>query len=311
VEIACYLSHLFSRDKRVEHPLVAERLAAYRELARQRAPELLPLLEGLTNERIPTVAMAANAHLRSLGLLAPRGQVAALSDSMAARYHSWLRHRRSRQLRQARIITITGPDGSGKSTLITRWCAEVGSALRSQRFKNLFRHHPFYQVFRLLYGPATRRSLGGTMPTNLFDEVHARTMFSIARWSWPWFRLLVAVRGQRCLDRGFPDLLFTGLRGTATTPSLSDDWEPRVQRMPLPDWHLHLDAPDDVIRGRKQELSLAALSCYRDGMARILAAAPPKGITRLDTSGSIDHVVACVRLAADSLGVCLPWKTPT
>jgi hypothetical protein len=308
VEIAYYLSHLASRTKQVEQPLVAQRLAAYGALARERAPELSPLLDGLTNDRIRAAAIAGNAHLRHLGVLESRNAIGAFTGSVCARFDSMLRQRRRRRLQRARIIAMTGPDGSGKSTLITRWCESVGSALRSQRFKNLFRHHPRYQLFRFLNASATRKRLGGTMPTNLFDEVHAGTMFHIARATWPWFRLLVALRGRRCLDRGFPDLLFNGLRGTGPQPALRDDWAQFARRMPRPDWHIHLDASDDVIRGRKQELSVAALQCYRDGMAKIIGAAPANGISRLDTSGPVDAVAACLRLAADSLGVRLPWK---
>lgn len=308
VEIAYYLSHLSSRTKQVEQPLVAQRLATYGVLAREQAPELAPLLDGLTNEHIRDVAIAANTHLRSIRVLESRGAIAAFGDSLRARIDSILRQRRRRRLQRARIIAMTGPDGSGKSTLITRWCESVGSALRSQRFKNLFRHHPRYQLFRFFNASATRKQLGGTMPTNLFDEVHAGTMFHIARATWPWFRLLVAARGRRCLDRGFPDLLFNGLRGTGPQPALRDDWAQFARRMPLPDWHIHLDAPDEVIRGRKQELSVASLQCYRDGMGKIIGAAPANGISRLDTSGPVDAVAACLRLAADSLGVRLPWK---
>jgi len=311
VEIAYYLSHLSSRTKQVEQPLVAQRLAAYGALARKQVPELSPLIDGLSNQRIREVAIAANAYLRHLGVLKSRNAIAALGGSIRARIDSVLRQRRRRCLQRARIIAMTGPDGSGKSTLITRWCSSLGSALRSQRFKNLFRHHPRYQLFRFLHASATRERLGGTMPTNLFDEVHSGIMFHIARATWPWFRLLVAVRGRRCLDRGFPDLLFSGLRGTGPKPALRDDWAQLARRMPQPDWHIHLDAPDEIIRGRKQELSVPALQCYREGMAKIIGAAPANGISRLDTSGPVDGVMACLRLAADSLGVRLPWKKST
>lgn len=311
VEIAYYLSHLFSRAKQVAHPLVAERLATYGILAREQAPDLSPLIDGLTDGRIREVAIAANAYLRRVGVLEPRGALGALGDSIAARLDSLLRQRRRRRLQRARIIAMTGADGSGKSTLITRWCADLGKGLRSQRFKNLFRHHPWYQLFRLVRAGATRRQLGGKMPTNLFDEIHSGTMFRIARATWPWFRVLVAVRGRRCLDRGFPDLLFDGLRGTAPTPALRADWAHLARRMPRPDWHIHLDAPEEVIRGRKRELSPEALRCYRDGMIRIVGAAPSNGFTRLDVCAPVDAVAACLRLAADSLGARLPWKPPT
>lgn len=307
VEIANYVSHLHSRSKRVGEPLVAERLAAYVELARRHAPETMPLLEGLTNDRVREAAIAANAHLRRLGVLAERGAVGTALDGTRKGWESARRRRRRRRLERARVIAMTGPDGSGKSTLIERWCASAGGSLRPQRFKGLFRHNPLYAPLHMLRAGATRRSLGRTPPKNLFDEVNSGAMFRIARTSWPWFRVLAAVGGRRCLDRGFPDLLFEGLRDPAAMPALRGDWMRLAARMPQPDWHVHLDAPDEVIRGRKQELSVEALRCYREGMARILGVAPPLALSRLDTSAPVDRVAECLRRAARCLGIEFPW----
>lgn len=134
-------------------------------------------------------------------------------------------------------------------------------------------------------------------------------MFDFARASWGWFRALTLVAGRRCLDRGFPDLLFGGLRG-AGIPGLRPDWRDLASRMPQPDWHVHLDAPDVVIQGRKRELSVEALRAYRDGMARIVGAEPAGAFSRIDTGRSLEDVMADLRLAAAAHGIRLPWREP-
>ncbi len=307
VEIACYLSHLATRKKRVETPLVAERLAAYAALAAAQAPRLVPLVEGLTTAGIPAAAAAANARLRELGILASRTPATVALDTLHDKVSAlpWKWNRRGR--RRARIIAVTGADGVGKSTVIARWGASLRGGLTVQRFKNLFRHHPAYRLFYHLRLLGVRWRGGGQVPRNAFDEIHAAVMFDFARASWTWFRLLALVGGRRCLDRGFPDLLFGGLRGEGPA-GLRSDWVDLAARMPQPDWHVHLDAPDPVILGRKQELSPDALRAYREGMARIVATAPAAAFSRIDTGRSLEEVALCLRMAAACHGVRLPWK---
>ena len=306
IEIACYLSHLATRRKRVETPLVSERLAAYAVVAATQAPRLALLFRGLTTAGIPAAAAAANARLRELGVLEHRTPVAtmfdALRDKVAALPWKWARWYR----RAARIVAVTGADGVGKTTVIARWGASLRGGLRVQRFKNLFRHHPAYRLFYHLRLAAARQRAGGQVPRNAFDEIHAAVMFDFARASWNWFRLLALVGGRRCLDRGFPDLLFGGLRDGGPA-GLRADWLDLAARMPQPDWHVHLDAPDAMIRGRKQELSAEALRAYRDGMARIVGTAPAGAVTRIDTGRSLEEVERCLRMAAVCHGVRLPW----
>lgn len=307
IEIAYYLSHLATRRKRVETPLVSQRLAGYAALAAAQAPRLASLFDGLTTAGIPAAAEAANARLRELGVLESRAPVTtmldAVRDKVAALPWKWDRRLR----RGARIIAVTGADGVGKSTVIARWGASLRGGLTVQRFKNLFRHHPAYRLFYHLRLAAARRRAGDEVPRNAFDEIHAAVMFDFARASWTWFRLLALVGGRRCLDRGFPDLLFGGLRGDGPA-GLRPDWVDLAARIPQPDWHVHLDAPDDVIRGRKQELSAQALRAYRDGMARIVGAAPAGAFTRIDTGRSLEEVVRCLQMAAGCHGVRLPWN---
>lgn len=306
VEIACYLSHLATRRKRVETPLVSERLAAYATLAAAQAPRLAPLFAGLTTAGIPAAAAAANARLRELGVLASRTPVTtlldAVRDKVAALPWKWDR----RLHRGGRIIAVTGADGVGKSTVIARWGASLRGGLTVQRFKNLFRHHPAYRLFYYIRLAGIRRRGGRQVPRNAFDEIHAAVMFDFARASWTWFRVLAVVGGRRCLDRGFPDLLFGGLRGEGPA-TLRPDWLDLAARMPQPDWHVHLDAPDAVIRGRKEELSMDALHAYREGMARIVGAAPADAFSRIDTGRSLEEVELCLRMAAVCHGVRLPW----
>ena len=123
VEIACYLSHLATRRKRIETPLVSARLAAYAALggdAGASAPGSPP--RGSPTAGIPAAAAAANDRLRELGVLERRTPGAQASTRPVT---PWPPDRGNGggDSGVARIIAVTGPDGVGKSTVIARWGA--------------------------------------------------------------------------------------------------------------------------------------------------------------------------------------------
>jgi hypothetical protein len=302
IEIAYYVSHLATGHKRLDQPEVVRRLASYCALSERDAPEVLHLVADLRQPALHRAATTANAYLRSRGVLAACGPIKRLQDGCRATIESFARRKRRRAIATCRVTAVTGADGVGKSTVIERLCTTP------RRFKGLYRHHPFYKLVKILRPGADVGAGGQPLPKNQLDELAVGAMFHLARWSWPWFRMGARVSGRRCLDRGFPDLLFDGLRGTSPSPQLRQGWQALAQRMPQPDWHIHLDAPDAVILGRKRELSEAALRCYRDGMLAIIAVAPAPAFSRIDTSGSREATDACLRLAANDLGIRFRWR---
>ncbi len=307
LEIAYYLSHLATGRKRIDRPEVAARLTAYTELARSDAPVLLPLITALDQSRRDAVATEANAFLRARGMLGARGALGGLREAISATAESMRRRRRRRAIAACPVVVVTGADGVGKSTVIARLCGQLTHGIVARRFKGLYRHHPFYKLVALTRTAATVRE-HGHLPKNQFDELHAAAMFRLAQSSWRWFSLGARLFGRRCLDRGFSDLLFDGLRGATERPRLRPGWQALAARMPQPGWHIHLDAPDEVILARKRELGPEALSCYRDGMCAIVGIAPAPAFSRIETSGTLESVDACLRLAATGLGTGLDWR---
>lgn len=300
LELLCWLTHLDHRRKDATGTSVEGRLRHYQALATAAAPALLPVLDGLQQPGgITRAAQMAVSRLQELGLLSP--------TSLVGRWHR-IRQRHRRRARRgslhaARLIALTGADGSGKGTLLDLWRKDGLGPVHAYRFKNMFRHHPAYgwAVWR-------RRSvLPVGAAKNVIDDVLAGDMACLARQAHPWLRLRGALLGRHLCDRYHHDLLFTGLRGVGE-PRLRPEWEEEALRLPLPDWHVHLDAADAVLLARKQELSLAALGCYRDGMVRIVAAAPAPGTTFLNTEQSPEQSLACLRRAAAVLGCRCRWK---
>jgi thymidylate kinase len=248
------------------------------------------LLGGTTT--VVEAATWANGRLLDLGILPP----ASAADTLAHRRRARLRHARRARVATG-IVAVTGPDGAGKGTVIAHLRSVLTCPSTEVRFKNLFRHHPLYKVLLARH----RRRPGEEK--NQWDERHARSLFSLARHAWPLLRLRAALGRVLWCDRYWHDLLFEGLRLREDAPRLTPAWRTYVARLPVPGWHLHLDAPDGVILARKDELPAAALPVYRAGMIDLMLAADEPLITVLHTGGSLEETLVAARRAALAAGL--------
>lgn len=317
LEALYYLSHLATRKKSLNSPTVQQRLEHYRVTTT--APEILELLRNLAaNKNISAAASAANRHLIARGLLQPL-------TGFSARCAAWWKAETEHRIRQRRrshtrggVFAFTGPDGVGKTTVITALCADLLDKAVPYRFKSLFRHNPLYNVlYALRYqqeAKAYGEKSGGNgesgkngkvvkLEKNIFDELQAPALFHLARLGHPWLKVRAWLGAYRCCDRYYHELLFANLRRSGAQPQLRADWPFCAKKIPLPAWHLQLDAADAVILARKQELSPSALACYREGLFTLHLALKTPYYTYLNTGTSLDEVRATLRRAGAPLGL--------
>lgn len=298
-----YLSHLATKGKDVRVAEVRARLEHYRAALTASDVDLAGLLgEALAGGDLTAIASEANQRLVARGVLhAANGAMDRLRVAAVAARDRRARRRR-RAILRGRIYAVTGPDGVGKTTVIDALRGDSATRLRAYRFKSLFRHNPFYSLLHALRFKALAKQLGGELAKNRFDDLHGPTLFRFARWWHPTLRLKALVKGRQCCDRYFHDLLFTDLRG-GEKPRLVEQWRSLAPRMPLPAWHLHLDASNEVIHSRKRELTTEALDAYRAGMIDLQVLVDTPLFTWLNTGRPLDQVRATLRLAAKPLGL--------
>jgi thymidylate kinase len=244
----------------------------------------LGLLEASLNKAGDEPARAVIAGLRS-GEMCPkdasRASLAALQDwGIEARVLPFGRVRRlgsrvsarlpSRSRRRARIVPILGPDGSGKTTMISALQQSHAGKTRYTHFvfKHLFRRS---FVFRVLYRLAARRAKADGLPMgpvkNGVDEGHPHLLMLLCLARWPVVRAkLIRAEGPQgtvLVDRWFWDYLLRPRDpdfGAAHIPAT------RVYRrlIPMTDRAVVLVCPPAMLVARKQDLSEHAIEAiYR------------------------------------------------
>jgi thymidylate kinase len=148
------------------------------------------------------------------------------------------------------FVTVMGPDGAGKSTLIQHLIQAVSPAFR--------RHRLFHWRPMLLWRRKTRRDT--TRPHSLTPHPAWRSIAMLFAnfldyWLGYWLliRPLLARSGLVVFDRYFDDLLIDAKRYRYGKPL----WVARAlsSLIPKPDLVLVLDAPDEVVLSRKQEVA--------------------------------------------------------
>jgi thymidylate kinase len=198
---------------------------------------------------------------------------------------------------RGRVITIVGPDGTGKTTL----CTSLAEALLADRQVRVLANRsgatrPGFLPHRKVRGPTTEPHRHPPYPAWLSI---AKSFYVFADFAVGWFvrvRPFVRRGGWVVVERGWWDVVVDPRRYR-----LRDS--PRVagflgRRLPRSDLVLILEAAPDVIRRRKAQLSIEEIERQRHAWHRVLPAKQRRAF--LDASMAAVEVAraACLQLRA-------------
>ncbi len=198
------------------------------------------------------------------------------------------------------IIPVIGPDGVGKTTLITALQEKIAANSHYYRFKKLFRGSMRYQLNHFL----TQLREGKRYDKNQHNDQHGLKMMAIARRRYP--RLIKQARQAKThyfSDRFFHDYIIENLRFEDKPATLRKQWQTLLDAAPNTHWFIQLDAPADVILSRKDELSAEDINTYRDACLKMYIHRPAPVFSFINTSHSLETCVNHLLKDAELAGI--------
>jgi len=278
-----YLGHLEVRRKDPRRPAVLARLAHYRAALEAGGPGFLPGREAYARllDRVAALAARPDAEGRTAAAAAAtalllEGGLAPDPRPLIDRFGERLRcavDRRVRRRLAGPTIAFVGPDGAGKTTLISDLMARLPGAATMLAFMNTYRlTTPYAKLKRLI--PAYWHGRNECVA----DDRFGLFLFPLALLCW--FREarpeLDGGRKVVLVDRYFHDLLIRGARSTTRPPRLGPLARLAARLFPLPDLIVQLYADPSSIRARKQEITPRNIELYERLCAEVYAGRPAR-----------------------------------
>jgi thymidylate kinase len=188
------------------------------------------------------------------------------------------------------VIVFLGPDGVGKSTLISHLTQLMGTAFRGHR---VFHYRPGLLWQRKYIGDATDPH--GCSEHTVFRSLGRLVIHILDYWASYWLivRPMLTRSGLVVFDRYFYDLVIDPKRYRYGGPL----WVARILRafIPRPDLVFALDAPTQVVLSRKQEVAPEELQRQRETYLK--EAMTLQRARVIDTSASVAEVATEVAKA--------------
>ncbi|MFT6364562.1 MAG: thymidylate kinase [Planctomycetota bacterium] len=303
IEALFYISHLFTKSKDLRAVQVRERLGHYAQTMVDQ-PDIRDLFDRLIQGgELESAAAEANGRLVCMGILRPRLSGPHAGKDLATYLGDRLYKLRRKLVAKRKFIAVVGPDGVGKTTLIQAACSCLAKGGRDFRFKKLYRHATLYKLLFPGLRRKYNRAAGMALEKNQIDDKAGSFIFWMA-----WYRyfLLALLRLRKPLtlvDRYYFELLIQDLRFQEKLPTLRPRWRSMLNRVPMPRMVLHLDAPNEVIASRNEELRSEGVDAYRTQM---FAMAQKRGVPfylYLNTSNSVEQCKATFRKALCELKI--------
>ncbi|HKU72160.1 MAG TPA: hypothetical protein VJQ51_15100 [Burkholderiales bacterium] len=210
----------------------------------------------------------------------------------------FFRELRRRALRVAHptgfTVAVLGPDGSGKSAVVSRMLSDLGPVFRHVHYLHL---RPRVEKRLTKPGkegtPQARPARGAVASLVRLVWYYLDYVAGYALQVWP----LRGHTGLVAFDRYFHDLLIDPVRYRYGGPRGVARWVARL--VPEPDLWILLDAPVEVLRARRRDVDVAEAESLRHGYERFFS--------RLPNAAVIDAGQDLQRVATDTEAAILRW----
>ena len=189
-----------------------------------------------------------------------------------------------------RIVPIIGPDGVGKTTLLTNVMKDIKDSILYERFKKIVRRSIIYNIVYPINKIILKKQYGKRLEKDQYDDVNSKLIILAGLLYYPYLILnTILFKKLIFVDRFFQDILLKNISFPEKNTQLRDRWKLLLKFIPTVFWKIHLDAKTDIIMKRKDELTKDDIDKYRELNFKIYLEKPSFNYSYINTSNNIEN----------------------
>lgn len=191
--------------------------------------------------------------------------------------------------KKQRIFPVVGPDGVGKTTLLTNTFNIKKEPYLYKRFKKIVRRSFLYNILYPINRIILKRKLGVKPLKDQHDDIHYLMVITAGIMYYPYLVFNSIFRKKVIfLDRFFNDYLLENISFLDKKTKLRENWKTLLKFIPTSYWMIHLDAKAKVILNRKNELTSRDIKKYRKLNFKMYLEKPSIIYTYINTSRDLE-----------------------
>lgn len=208
------------------------------------------------------------------------------------------------ELKKLKIIPVIGPDGVGKTTLLTTTIDIKNENIYYKRFKKIIRRSFLYNALYPLLKAKAKKITTIKPQKDQIDDINYKVVITCAKLYYPYLKYLCLLKKKIVfVDRFFNDYLLKDISFKEKTTTLREDYKKIIAALPKVLWYIHLDANADIILNRKDELTQDDILKYKELNFKIYLEKPSILYSYINTGLDIDRCKEILKQNAITLEI--------
>lgn len=195
-----------------------------------------------------------------------------------------LYRKKFKKYKSRKIYPIVGPDGVGKTTLLTSTIDIKKKDIFYKRFKKIVRRSIIYNLMYPINKFFLKRKLGFKPEKDQHDDKHYFLIMLAGLFYYPYLIFNSSLKKRVVfIDRFFNDYLLENISFLDKKTKLRKNWNRLLFLIPQVFWMVHLDAKPKIILNRKDELKKRDVKKYKNYNFKIYLKKPSFIYTYINT----------------------------
>lgn len=197
--------------------------------------------------------------------------------------------KRLEKYKKIKIFPVVGPDGVGKTTLLTSAIDMDDKNIVYRRFKKIVRRSIIYNFMYPINKMLLKRKLGYKPEKDQHDDIHHILILLAGILYYPYLLYTAKIKKKTVIvDRFFNDYFLENISFLDKKTILRKNWKNLLTYVPTVYWKMHLDADPKIILSRKDELNGSDVIKYKSYNFKLYLEKPSFIYTYINTGLEIN-----------------------